>query len=193
MKLTHAYMDSLVLELARIAGDVANVCDHAEHNEPVDLECIRQSGQKLRALAMSTAEEFGTDGLALYSQRLALIENRNVSHHELSFDGKRSAEAAQTWRDLQLVQAEHDRSYHPDVIGLKKADQLRHYALHLAKLAGAGAGVIAGDVDETDFVTRRVADMLLFGIKLSTVSGEKLAVEPIFAASTARSLHRLSA
>jgi hypothetical protein len=75
---------------------------------------------------------------------------------------------------LQLAQVEHDRRYHPDIIGLSKADQLRHNALHLAKLTGAVAAVAAGEGDRADFSARRLPDLLLFGLKLSTVSGESL-------------------
>jgi hypothetical protein len=40
---------------------------------------------------------------------------------------------------------EHDRHFHPDVIGLRTLDQLRHYVLHLAKLVGVFAE--AADLD----------------------------------------------
>ena len=50
--------------------------------------------------------------------------------------GHKAIYTANSWRALQLVQAEHDRHYHPDVCGLTKGEQLRHYALHLAKIVG---------------------------------------------------------
>ena len=79
-------------------------------------------------------------------------------------------------------EVEHDRRYHPDVLGLSKSDQLRHYALHLAKLAGAMAQVAAGRGDDADFRARRLPDLLLFGLKLSTVAGERLGSDALPAA-----------
>jgi hypothetical protein len=108
-----------------------------------------------------------------------MIEERNVLCHTASYDGASAALATTTWRELQLVQAQHDRVYHPDVVGLPKAEQLRHFALHLAKLAGNTAALVRGTVDEQDWLTRRVPDMLLFGIKLATVSGQKLGDEAL--------------
>ena len=51
-------------------------------------------------------------------------------------------------------------------------EQLRHYAFHLAKLAGAAAQ--AADGDESDFLARRLPDLLLFGVKLATLTNEPL-------------------
>ncbi len=106
-----------------------------------------------------------------------MIEARNVLHGQGAFDGPALVNETASWRELQLVQIEHDRFYHPDVVGLTKADQLRHYALHLAKLSAAAAETARELTPEEDFVTRRVPDMVLFGIKLATVTGEKLADE----------------
>jgi hypothetical protein len=179
MPLTKEQLTRTALESARIAAIVANTCDHAEHNEAVDMDELRQSAGRLRALAVATARDASRDPTLLYAERLSVIERRSVLHHDLAFDGMQAAGQAQTWRDLQLVQIEHDRIYHPDVFGLKKADQLRHYALHVAKLAGAAAEAVTGSVGAEDFLTRRVADMVLFGIKLSTVAAERLDDSPV--------------
>jgi hypothetical protein len=165
------------LVLAVVASDVANFCDHVEHCEPADIDTVRGCAATLRSTALRLGKGFGRDALELYAGRLGMIEARNVLNHPGSFDGASAALAACSWRELQLVQVEHDRTYHPDIIGLPKAEQLRHYALHLAKLAGSTAAVARGDAEEQDWLMRRVADMLLFGIKLATVSGEKLADE----------------
>lgn len=174
MTLTDQQLRELALELASLAGVVANVCDHAEHNEPMDMREVRESGQRLRAMALAAASAAERDPIALYGERLGAIELRNVLHHADAFDGPSAISRARTWRDLQLAQIEHDRWYHIDVIGMPKAEQLRHYALHLAKLAAAAADVAQTGTGHDDFVVRRVADMLLFGIKLSTVTGERL-------------------
>jgi hypothetical protein len=100
-------------------------------------------------------------------------------------DGGELARKASTWRELQLVQAAHDKDYHADVAGLSKAEQLRHYALHTAKLAGATAAAARAGADPADWLARRVPDMLLFGLKLATVTGLKLADEALPRTATA--------
>jgi len=162
------------LELGSIAGVVANVCDHVEHNEAADPMEVRVAGQRLRSIAVRLASSSGRSIIDLYAERLRVIETRNVLHHHGGFDGAAAIDDTASWRELQLLQIEHDRSYHPDVFGLAKADQLRHYALHLAKLAAAAADTARGFIAPEDFLVRRVPDMLLFGVKLATVTGEKL-------------------
>lgn len=179
MPLNHEDLASEALELASIAGVVANVCDHAEHNEAADPLEVRIAGQRLRAAALRLARGTNESITSLYRERLRAIELRNVLHHPRSFDGPSRVADAASWRELQLIQIEHDRFYHPDVLGLTKSDQLRHYALHLAKLAAAAADAARGLVAQEDFVARRVPDVLLFGLKLATVTGEKLQEQPV--------------
>lgn len=177
MSVDLAQIHDAALRLAVVSADVANYCDHVEHNESADVAAVRDAGRGLRVTAIEVCGAAGVDAIDLYANRLAAIEARNVLSRDGLFDGAEAARAADGWRALQLVQADHDRAYHPDVVGLTKADQLRHYALHVAKLAGATAGVARGDLPYDDWLTRRVADMLLFGLKLATVSGQKLADE----------------
>ncbi len=75
------------------------------------------------------------------------------------------------------MQWEHDRHYHPDVLGLSRYEQIRHYAFHLAKLSGAAAEAASGD--ESDFLARRLPDLLLFGLKLATLTNEPLPDEQV--------------
>lgn len=163
-----------LLDLAPASGAVANYCDHVEHNEPADIQNVRDAAEILRESALSLSALVGADPVELYANRLRVIEERNVHHTPSSHDGAAAARQAATWRALQLVQDDHDHAYHYDVVGLTKSEQLRHYALHLAKLVGACAGAARGDVPHEDFLARRVPDMLLFGLKLSTVSAQKL-------------------
>ena len=162
------------LRMSRSAAAVANYCDHAEHNERVELSWVLDPAEDLRALACEIALAEGLDVQALYAARLRAIEQRNPHWTPTTLDGGALAEMSRTWRDLQLAQSQHDRFYHPDVVGLAKLDQLRHYALHLAKLAGAIADVAQGHADRGDFQARRLPDVLLFGLKLSSVCGERL-------------------
>lgn len=179
MLLSHKELIAEALELASIAGVVANVCDHAEHNEVADPLEVRIAAQRLRAAALRLALGASESITTLYQNRLRAIELRNVLHHPGAFDGPSLVTESASWRELQLIQIEHDRFYHPDVLGLTKADQLRHYALHLAKLAAAAADAARGLIPQDDFVARRVPDVLLFGLKLATVTGEKLQEQPI--------------
>jgi hypothetical protein len=168
-----------LLDLAPASAAVANYCDHAEHNEPVEIEWVRDAARTLRETSLRLCELAGVDPVELYAERLTVIEERNVHHSEESHDGAAAARQVREWRALQLVQDGHDLAYHYDVVGLPKFEQLRHYALHIAKLTGACADVANGNLDQDDFLKRRVADMLLFGLKLSTVSAEKLPVATI--------------
>lgn len=165
----------IALVLAPIAASVANYCDRIEHNEEVDRAWVQGAGNQLRQLADRVAADSGKSIIDLYAERLGEIEARNVLGHPGAFDGHHAALEARTWRDLQVVQADHDRHYHPDVVGLAKLDQLRHYALHLAKIAGA----FAEPRDHTELFGRRLPDALLFGLKLATVTGARLTDDPL--------------
>lgn len=167
------YEDDLK-DAARAAGQVANYCDHADHNETVEPAWVLGAAESFRSIASRIAIREGIDIQEAYANRLETIEERNVRGPFPSFHGSTEARRAKTWRELQNVQAEHDRLFHPDVIGLHKSDQLQHHALHLAKLVGALAGQPSTGEIHRDFVERRLPDMLLFGIVLSTVMGQKL-------------------
>jgi hypothetical protein len=168
-----------LLDLAPASGAVANYCDHVEHNESADIEDVRNAARVLRGTALSLSNLAGVDPVELYAERLQVIEARNVHHTADSHDGAAAARGVNQWRALQLVQDAHDHAYHYDVVGLTKAEQLRHYALHLAKLVGACAEAARGDIAQDDLLARRVPDMLLFGLKLSTVTSERLPEEPV--------------
>jgi hypothetical protein len=154
-------------EMARAAAMVSNYCDSAEHNEAVERGWVLDAGETLRSL--------GHDVFELYAHRLEIIEKRGVAGAlPGAFDGRATAEAASTWLDLQVTQLAHDRQYHPDVAGLSNFDQLRHYAFHIAKLTGVYVSALDDDAARADLADRRLADTLLFGIKLSTVMGQRL-------------------
>jgi hypothetical protein len=172
-------LESWSIRLTLAAGAIANYCDHVEHNETADHDAIRAGGRELRDTSLEIAAACDADLRELYAERLAAIERRNVLSHSASYNGAEAARHADTWRALQLALAEHDRYYHPDVIGMSKWDQLHHHTLHIIKLASATAAVASVGAAFEDWVSRRLPDMLLFGIKLSTVSGERLPEEPL--------------
>jgi hypothetical protein len=168
-----------LVEFAKAGAAVANYCDHVEHNEPAERSWVLTSASTLRRLAAEIARAEGEDLRGLYAARLRQVEQRNPAWSPGELDGAALAEAASSWRELQLAQLAHDRRYHPDIVGLSKADQLRHCALHVAKLTGALAEISCGELDREDFVERRVPDMLLFGLKLATLCGERLEDEAL--------------
>jgi hypothetical protein len=163
------------LALAPPAAAVANYCDHTEHNEVANTEWVIGAAGELQRLVIDFAAKAGVDLIELYAERLGRIEERNVLARPGRYDGHGAALDAETWRGLQVVQAEHDRYYHGDVVGLAKAEQLRHYALHLSKIVGA----FAEARDAEDLVNRRLPDTLLFSLKLHTVMGNRLPDERV--------------
>jgi hypothetical protein len=56
-------------------------------------------------------------------------------------------------------------AYHLDALGLARADQLRHSAFHVAKLAGAFARAAGAEAGEAEIVEHWLPDILLFGTK----------------------------
>lgn len=158
------------LRVAPPSAAVANYCDHVEHNEHAERDWVLGAAERLRELACDLALDAGLSPVELYAERLGAIEARNVISRAGSYDGHREALAARTWRDLQLVQLEHDRCYHPDVLGMAKDRQLQHYALHLAKAVGA----FAEPRGEEELLTVRLPDVFLFGVKLPTVMNVRL-------------------
>jgi hypothetical protein len=178
-KLDDAYLEASV-KLAHAAGAVANYCDSVEHNEAADTAWVTKAGATLRSVATELAAAIDEDLVDLYAARLASIEQRGVAASlPGAFNGSAAAREACTWFDLQLVQVQHDRHFHPDVAGLSKYDQLRHYAFHLAKLAAAVTGGLEDEQLRAEVVERRLADTLLFGLTLATVMGQRLEPAPL--------------
>lgn len=174
MSLENPVYEIALKEVGLAAGLVADFCDKTEHNEPVQAEWVSTASEKLLNSALLIAEFETIELQQSYAQRLSQIERRNVIWGASRFEGEVAALQARTMRDLQLVQLEHDRVYHPDVLGLKKEDQLRHYALHLSKLVAALVRATESDSGRNDFLQRRLADLFLFSIKLQTVMGRRM-------------------
>ncbi len=175
-------------ECARIAGHLATFCDRAEHVEVSDRSVLSDSGQRLRNLSVSLAELGGIPLLEYYAERLRGIETDHPLRTAASPIFHEAARAARTWRQLQEIQAGHDRWYHPDVFGLSKSDQVRHYTLHVTKLTGHLSQLLdPSEADWGEFARRRVPDFLVFGLKMSTLAGETLPDEADYLLEQARS------
>lgn len=166
-------------EMSSIAATVATYCDRVEHNEASDHESLVSAGRRLRRLAIFISASTGTDLQASYADRLARIEKTSAYEAEPPTPAS-EVRAAETWREIQLAQIRHDRQFHPDVFGMSRHAQLVHVALHLTKLCGALAQLYGGSVGvAADFERRRLPDMLLFGVKLSTLAGERLGTQSL--------------
>lgn len=163
-----------LLKVARASGEVANFCDHLEHCEDADRLVISDAAQTLRAEALRLAGESGVDLFGAYADRLEMVERRSPLYPLPGFDARAAVDAADSWIDLQRVQASHDRLYHLDVVGLHKQEQLRHCALHLAKLVSALAESLGDRRSQEDFCRTRLPDMIIFALKLATLVGVPL-------------------
>ncbi|MEU7904251.1 hypothetical protein [Actinoplanes sp. NPDC049118] len=164
--------------LIRTAADLARHCDRAEHNEQVDREKLLRAAADLRAMGWRLAEASGIDLRQRYSERLDMLESRHPLAGGGGFDGGEAVLVSKTLLELQRAQIRHDMAYHPDVAGMPKYAQLRHFTLHLTKLTALLLDAIEGH-DRDDFINNRIADIFIFGIKISTVASERLSDEVI--------------
>ena len=165
-------LDEAAVRLARASALVSGYCDHAEHLEAVERQDIVRAGAELRGLALELAAANAIDLVDAYRRRLETVERRNPLYPAGGFAAIDHIPDEPTWHLLQEVQWNHDRHYHPDVFGLSRYEQLRHFAFHLAKLASAGAEAAVGDTGALFDV--RFPDVLLFGLKLATLMNESL-------------------
>lgn len=164
--------------LVRVAASLASYCEHVEHNEAHSVEDAARAGGSLRSIALALARAAEVSLLELYRARIEAIEAASL-HSATAIDGiveMPGADAlrhATTWRQVQIAQLLHDRRFHPDVFGLAKLEQLRHYTLHVTKLAG-----LLIDAEEPEswrwFAHQRLPDVAVFGVKLATVCNRTL-------------------
>lgn len=164
--------------LIRVAGELARHCDRAEHNEQVDRGTLIRAGAQLRAMAGRLAAGHAIRLQERYADRLDGVESRHPLSGGGSFDGGDAVRISKTLLELQRAQIRHDAVYHPDVAGMPKYAQLRHFTLHLTKLSMLLLDAIEGR-DREEFLHERLADLFIFGLKLSTVAGERLPDEVI--------------
>jgi hypothetical protein len=169
------------MEAAVIASDIANYCDHSEHVEETNPLLVAHRAADLRDMAFEIADHERVDILQLYAARLGSIARQNAVYvPKHSFKSERRVREVETLHDLQVAQAKHNRTYHPDVAGLSRADQLRHFSLHVSKLVGALSEQAVGIRDRNDFIRRRLPDMLVFGVLVATAVNDRLPDAPLF-------------
>lgn len=173
------FLEASQRALTRAAADLAGFCEHVEHNEPNSVESAASAGDRLREIASQLSVRGGVSLVAKYAARIRAVEEKSLLRHaslfedEMSLAGAEALTFATTWDELQVGQIIHDRQFHPDVFGMPKIEQIRHYTLHVTKLAGLFVDAI--DNDEWDaFQQERLADIAIFGIKIATVCNVEL-------------------
>lgn len=163
--------------LAGCAERCSRFCDRSEHLEPAELGDVVGAGRELRLTAAWLCSVEGISLQALYAARLRFVEasslHRFIDVGVESLSGADALDRSVTWADVQLAQNLHDRQFHPDVFGLAKSEQIRHYSFHVSKLAGLLSEAVAGN-QWIGFRDTRLADVSIFGVKLATVCNQRL-------------------
>jgi hypothetical protein len=175
---TGEFLETRARDLVRVAAALAAFCEHIEHNEPTLPQLPIDAARRLRFLAVDLAVEAGLDLASCYAERVQQVEKASLyskvpSSTSLSLPGAEAMNASATWADFQVAQVIHDRQFHPDVFGLSKIDQLRHYTFHVMKLAGLLMDAIDSD-SWCDFAPERLADLAIFGVKIATACNDRL-------------------
>ena len=118
-------------DLRDLAIAAARVCELLfDHSGPqrdlVDAAWVLGAAETLRVVARRIADPRGSrPRRALCRPSSGDRSSQRRGGLRRNFDGAAAARDASTWRELQLVQYEHDRAYHPDWRpGLHKSEQL---------------------------------------------------------------------
>ncbi len=173
------FLEASQRALTRAAADLASFCEHVEHNEPNSIESAVSAGDHLREIASQLSYRFEVSLAAIYAARLRDVEEKSLLRYDPAAEGDISLAGTDalmhvgTWKELQIGQIMHDRQFHPDVFGMSKVDQIRHYTFHVTKLAGLMVDAIEKE-DWEAFRKERLADIAIFGVKIATVCNVEL-------------------
>ena len=165
--------------LAHAAANLASFCEHVEHNEPIQVADATDASASLRCIALDLCITSGISLVEAYATRIREIEETSLLQYSLFSNGASRLsgadvlDSATTWKQIQVGQLIHDRQFHPDVFGLAKLDQIRHYTFHVTKLVGLFLSCIEKDT-WVSFQNDRLADIAIFGVKLATVCNVEL-------------------
>ncbi|HVV67101.1 MAG TPA: hypothetical protein VHB72_03460 [Candidatus Saccharimonadales bacterium] len=164
------------MDAARIGGAIANFCDHSEHAEETDRPAVVEGARELIELAFEIADFEREDLLLLYTGRLAVIESESEFQTGELTDSPPlvAAGEAETLRDLQEIQIGHSLRFSPDIMGLSRANQLRHHSLRVSMLVGALAEQARHGKRREEFITQEIPDVLATGLLISTTMHERL-------------------
>ena len=170
--------------ITRVAAQLASFCEHVEHNESNSVEEAARAGDRLREIAAELSARSGLSLTNAYAARIRAVEEQSLLRHVSLFDdttdlrGANALDSAKTWDEVQICQIMHDRQFHPDVFGLPKLEQIRHYTFHVTKLAG----LLVDAIDDDNwplFQQERLADIAIFGVKIATVCNRTLPSEGV--------------
>ena len=175
---SEADLTRAALDLVRAASACASFCEHIEHNEPASTGQVIAAAEAMRGIAAQLAEQSHVSLRQAYEDRIRSVEASSLlacaaDASTAHLVGADALAGARRWDEVQAAQVAHDRHFHPDVFGLSKADQLRHYTFHVTKLAG----LLADSLEQgtwAEFRDERLADIAVFGVKLATVCNERL-------------------
>lgn len=164
--------------LIRAAAACAAFCEHIEHNEPATTHQVVAAAESMRRVAAQLADQSGLSLRQAYEDRIRSVETTSLLRYvetveQVDLVGADVLASARCWDEVQIAQLAHDRRFHPDVFGLPKIEQLRHYTFHVTKLAGLLAEAVEQDSWDV-FRDERLADIAVFGVKLATVCNERL-------------------
>ena len=179
LRVDRALLEASQRALTRAAADLAGFCEHVEHNESNSVEEAARAGDRLREIAAQLSAHSGLSLASAYAERIRSVEERSLMRHASLFDDARELPGAAVlsdakgWDEIQIGQIIHDRQFHPDVFGLPKIEQVRHYTFHVTKLAGLLVDAIEKD-DWASFEQERLADIAIFGVKIATVCNIQL-------------------
>lgn len=170
-----ALLERSLRTVARAAGALSAYCEHVEHLEPSTVIDVVRAGVCLRDAAVELARWRGISLAAAYTTRITAVEAKKRSLSGVGLGaltehvpGAAMLATAQTWRDIQTGQLQHDLQFHPDVYFNTKLYQVQHYTNHVGKLVGLLAEAIEY-CDWDRFGDARLADVAIFGVKLATV------------------------
>ena len=175
---SEAALSRAAFSLIRSASACAAFCEHIEHNEPTTTQQVVAAADSMRQLAAQLADQSGLSLRQAYEDRIRAVEASSMLRYVATTErtelaGADALASSRRWDEVQIAQLAHDRQFHPDVFGLSKIEQLRHYTFHVTKLAG----MLADAVEQKSwnaFRDERLADVAVFGVKLATVCNERL-------------------
>ena len=175
----HSVLEASQRALTRAAADLAGFCEHIEHNESNSIGIAARAGDQLREIAANLSARSGISLTSAYAARIRAVEEKSLLRHVSLFEsavtlpGAEVLASAQTWDEVQIGQLIHDRQFHPDVFGLSKLEQIRHYTFHVTKLAGMFVDALDNNAWPI-FQKERLADIAVFGVKIATVCNIEL-------------------
>ena len=175
---SEAVISRAAFSLIRSASACAAFCEHIEHNEPATTQQVVAAAESMRQLAAQLADQSGLSLRQAYEDRIRAVEASSMLRYVATTErtelaGADALASSRRWDEVQIAQLAHDRQFHPDVFGLSKIEQLRHYTFHVTKLAGMLADAVEQE-SWNAFRDERLADVAVFGVKLATVCNERL-------------------